>query len=184
MNWLYKASAKTGSQFTNRLLLRYTLMSSKRAFRVFSPEFLKSASSQEPLSTLEASWAGPWAVLETEGGKFHVHRVGDPTPIVVTDFREIALLIAATLPGAGRGRRYWLSDEKINDNSYGLATTLGERGLTLVGQIERQHEEILTPLSTAEHLVRCPASLAYLIEAVSTEALEQVDRLIADRRTN
>lgn len=56
-----------------------------------------------------------------------------------------------------------------------------KRGLGKVGRFERRHEEILGPLSVIEFLLRCSASLAFLIEAAPREVLEQIHRLVADR---
>lgn len=158
-------------------------MSKKRAVAVFCPEFLKRKATREPipLSTHEAAWSGPWAVA-AKGNEFVVHRVGDPTPVAITRFRETALLIAAALPAAGRGPLYWLTPERsTEDHMFGLTTILGEQGPTIVGRFERRHEELLGPLSNFEYLARSSTSMAYLIEAAPAEALAPAGRLITDR---
>lgn len=155
----------------------------ERTVSVFCREFLEQKDTRDPvpLSTHEAVWAGPWTVA-AKGEEFVIHRVGDPTPVAITRFRETALLLAATLPAVGRGPLYWLTPEKSDEHHrFGLTTTLGEQGPTVVGRFEKRHEELLGPLSIIEHLIRSPASLSYLIEAAPTESLTSAGQLIADR---
>ena len=58
-----------------------------------------------PLSTYEASLAGPWTV-ESRGEEYAVIREGEIEPEAVLRFRDTALLLAASLPVTGRGARY------------------------------------------------------------------------------
>lgn len=158
-------------------------MSQERAVTVFCPEFLERKTAREPipLATHEAAWSGPWAV-SSSGGEFVVHRVGNSKPVAITGYCDTALLLAAVLPAIGRGPLFWLSHERSpEDQMFGLTTTLGERGPTIVGRFEQRHEEVLGPLSAFEYLVRSPTSMAYLIEAAPTESLAPVGRLITER---
>lgn len=150
---------------------------------VFTPAFIEWSTHREPvpLTSQEAFWSGPWTVAEKHN-EFVVHRVGDPTPMAFTRYRETALLVAAALPAVGRGPLYWLSGEKNKTHGmYDLLTILGEKGLDAVGRLECRYDEILCVLSTIEFLLRCSASLSFLIEAAPRDVLEQVNRLVSDR---
>lgn len=150
-------------------------MFQERETTVFCPDFLKRKAAREPipLSAHESTWSGPWTVGPA-GERFAVRRTGDPTPVAVTSYRDTALLLAATLPAVGRGPLYWLTPERATGRRmFDLVTILGEQGPAVVGEFERHYEEILTPLSIAEYLVRSPSSLAYLLEAAPVETLVQ-----------
>ena len=101
-------------------------------------------------------------------------------------FRDTALLLAAALPVTGRGTRYWTELEPAEGEkpAVALKTVIGEHGLATVGRLESRHDELLATLSTVEHLVRSPASLAFLLEAAPVEALRQAFELFAARLTD
>ncbi len=92
---------------------------------VFAPEFLEQAFEREPppLTGPEATWAGPWKV-EPQDGSFFVVRESGGEPVVVTERRETALLLAAVLPVVGRDPLYWIE----RGETEGEATLKAARG--------------------------------------------------------
>jgi hypothetical protein len=154
-----------------------------RQLTVFTSEFLELLARREPvpLSTYEATLAGPWTV-ERRDEEYAVLREGDDEPEAVLRFRDTALLLAAALPVTGRGARYWACVEPAcGQGTAIILKTVGEQGPATVGKLGSRHEELLATLSTMEHLLCCPASLAFLIEAAPVEALSRAFELLAGR---
>ncbi len=152
---------------------------------VFSPEFLQLAYRREsvPTATLEATWAGPWRVERHQEG-YAVLRESDGKPEALTEFWDTAAIMAAIFPIVGRENLYCL--ESADDGDFGavLKTLLGDRGWTTVGRLRLCHEGIAEPMSVAEHLLRSPAALAFLLSAAPYETLQQAGTIAAQRLAN
>lgn len=156
-----------------------------RQHAVFSPAFLELLARRDPvpLSTYEAALAGPWTI-ERRGDEYAVVREADGELAAVVRFQDTALLLAASLPLTGRGARYWARRESEGDGEeavLALTTIVGEQGPTTVGRLRRRNEELLATLSTVEHLLRSPASLALLLEAAPVESLSQAFEMFFGR---
>ncbi len=147
---------------------------------VFAPEFLEQAFEREPppITGPEAAWAGPWKV-EPQGGSFYVVRESGGDPVVVTERRETALLLAAVLPVAGRDPLYWIERGEPEAE----ATLKAARGKDVVtaGRLRYEHRDIAESLNVAEYLLRSPTALALLLEAAPFETLEQAGAVLARR---
>ena len=152
---------------------------------VFSHEFLQLVYKQEevPIGTREATWAGPWRVERYQEG-FAVLRESDGKPEAVTEFWETAAIMAAVFPIVGRENLYRL--ERVEDHDYGavLKTLFGDRGWTTLGRLRLCHEGVVEPMSVAEHLLRSPSALAFLLSAAPFETLQQAGTIVAQRLAN
>jgi len=152
---------------------------------VFSPEFLQLLYKQEavPIGTQEATWAGPWRVERHEEG-YAVLRESADKPEAVTEFWETAAIMAAVFPIVGRENLYCL--ERVEGGDFGavLKMLFGDRGWTTLGRLRLCHEGVVAPMSVAEHLLRSPAALAFLLSAASYESLQQAGTLLAKRLAN
>ncbi|MCP4664571.1 MAG: hypothetical protein GY856_55000 [bacterium] len=152
---------------------------------VFSPEFIQLVQQREavPGATQEATWAGPWRV-EPQQEEFAVVRESDGRIEAVTEFWDTAAIMAATFPIVGRENLYCL--ESADDGDFGavLKTLFGDRGWTTVGRLRLCHEGIAEPMSVAEHLLRSPAALAFLLAAAPYETLQQAGTIAAQRLAN
>ncbi len=147
---------------------------------VFAPEFLEQAFERDPppITGPEATWAGPWKV-ELQGESFFVVRENGGEPVVVTECRETALLLAAVMPVVGRDPRYWIKRGKKPGNVR-LKTARGKDVVT-VARIRYEHRDLAESLNVAEYLLRTPTALAFLLEAAPFEALEQAGAVLARR---
>ncbi len=152
---------------------------------VFSSEFLQLAYQREsvPTATLEATWAGPWKVERHQEG-YAVLRESDGKPEAVTEFWETAAIMAAVFPIVGRENSYRL--ERVEDHDYGavLKSLFGDRGWTTLGRLRLCHEGVVEPMSVAEHLLRSPAALAFLLAAAPFETLQQAGMIVAQLLAN
>ncbi len=102
-------------------------------------------------------------------------READGEPEAIIRFEDTALLLAASLPVTGRGARYWTTLEPTDGQEamFVLKTIGSERGPVTVGILRSRHEELLATLSTVDHLLRSPASLAFVLEAAPVESLSR-----------
>ena len=147
---------------------------------VFAPEFLEQAFEREPppITGPEAAWAGPWRV-EPHGEEFAVVRKSSGEPVAVTERRETALLITAVLPATGRDQMYWL--DRQGKGGIALKTVRGRHGSVSAGRLHHEIRGLAEALSVAEHLLRSPTALAFLLEAAPFETLEQTGAVLARR---
>jgi hypothetical protein len=157
-----------------------TLSSSHNAF---SPSFLQRISKRdEPPPSGEADAAGPWRILEVQGGGFGLFRMGESpdrgsSPAAVFRDRWLALLAAAVLPGTGRDAAFHLHKER---GSEGFTVEAGNGGEAL-GSLTLFDERLVEALHVAEGLLRSPESLANLLEAAGQIALERAGAVLDER---
>ncbi|HEX7184572.1 MAG TPA: hypothetical protein VF756_22285 [Thermoanaerobaculia bacterium] len=148
----------------------------------FHPEFLKRLGERdEPVTAGEADVAGPWLVEEIPGHGWGLYRAGESLargfrPTAVFPDHDLARLAAAVLPGTGRDRLFRLATEQDADG-YEVVLDGGEA----VGRLRLFDEALVDALNVAVSLVRSPQSLAYLLEAAGSLALERCGALL-DRR--
>ena len=148
----------------------------------FSAVFLRRLDERdEPITAAEADMAGPWAVEPVAGQGFGVFRAGEhPSrgfpPFAVFPDRFLALLAAAVLPGVGRDPLLQLSPEPGPD---GYAVQLDDG--TVVGHLPQFEELLVDGVNVALGLVRLPVSLAFLLEAAGSVALERCGAILDER---
>ncbi len=151
----------------------------------FHPDFLKQIGERdEPVTAAEADVAGPWFVEKIPGEGWGLYRAGEGlargfAPAAVFPDRFLALLAAAVVPGTGRDRLLRLDGEE-DAGGFPVQLNDGETGET-VGHLRLFDEPLLDGLNVAIHLVRSPQSLAYLLEAAGSLALERCGAIL-DRR--
>jgi hypothetical protein len=144
---------------------------------VFAPEYLALlAQRDEPETAPEADTAGTWHV-EAHPRGWAVLRNGESlekghTPTAVVLRKEVALVLAAVLPGTGRRFRYRLS---LDADSEGLTPLLLEG--RQVGTFLYFDEELLAGLNAVDALMASPSDFAWLLDAMGGLALEHVDRI-------
>jgi hypothetical protein len=147
---------------------------------VFAPEYLALlAQRDEPETAPEADTAGPWH-LETHPRGWAVLRNGESLakghePAAVVLRREVALVLAAVLPGTGRRFRYHLS---VDSDAEGLTPLLlaGRQ----VGTFRFFDEDLLAGLNAVDALLASPSDFAWLLDAMGGLALEHVERIAVD----
>jgi hypothetical protein len=144
----------------------------------FDEEFLDRLLEDDPPPTaLAAATAGPWRVEPTAGGGHAVLRVGerlpDDEPAAVFDERQVALLLAAALPGSAARERFRLQSER-DGGGYAVA-----RAGRPVGRMAWFDPHLTAVLSALEELLASPAALALLLEAAGRDALEQAGKALA-----
>jgi hypothetical protein len=145
----------------------------------FSSTFLASFGERdEPPTVGEADVAGPWFVVPIPGVGFGLFRAGESLargfqPAAVFSDRWLALLAAAVLPGTGRDALLRLNKE-ADAEGYGVVLDDGE----VVGHFELFDEALLDGMNCAAALLRSPASLAYLLEAAGSVALERCGAIL------
>ena len=148
----------------------------------FQPDFLQQLGERdEPVTAAEADVAGPWRLEKVEGEGWALFRAGESRargyhPTAVFADRNLALLAAAVVPGTGRDRLLRLDNEGGSD---GFAVTLDDG--TPVGSFRLFDEPLLDALNVVVGLVRSPQSLAYLLEAAGSLALERCGALLDER---
>jgi hypothetical protein len=148
----------------------------------FQPGFLERIGElDEPSSGPEADVAGDWHVEEIPGAGFGVYRIGEGRarsfrPVAVFHERSHALLAAAALPCTGRDAAFRLGTE-VELAGYPVRDIAGK----LAGHLHLFDENLTAALHVLESLLRSPASLANLLEAAGSLALERAG-VILDHR--
>ena len=109
----------------------------------------------EPPTAGEADTAGPWTVEPVPGVGFALYRAGESRarafkPVALFTERWLALLAAAVLPGTGRERLLFLSQEAGAGGTY--AVTL--QGGHPVGLLALFDESLVDDLNAAIGLIR------------------------------
>ncbi|HEX7186099.1 MAG TPA: hypothetical protein VF756_30010 [Thermoanaerobaculia bacterium] len=148
----------------------------------FHPEFLKQLGERdEPVTAAEADVAGPWRLEKVEGAGWALYRASEGRargylPTAVFADRNLALLAAAVVPATGRDRLLRLDGEGGSD---GFAVALDDGAA--VGHFRLFDEPLLDALNVAVGLVRSPQSLAWLLEAAGSLALERCGAILDER---
>lgn len=145
----------------------------------FHPEFLARLDRiGDPLTAAEAAHGGFWRVVQRPDESYGLYRVwespekGDE-PFAVLQDRSMALLAAAFLPLAAKSRTLW--SQNADD---GRGQTL-YRDAQSIGQLRYSDPEFTEILNLAEALVRSPESIAALLEAAGSAALEPAGKILA-----
>lgn len=142
---------------------------------IFTASFTRALATETEGSagaTSEAETAGPWEVLASGLG-WSVGTQADAGVEVLTGDHELALLVAAALPGTGR------------EPFFRLVETRGEHGFPLLaadgapaGHIRHFNQRLAEALHTLECLRRDPLSLARFLHAARTTALDRAGRYL------
>jgi hypothetical protein len=147
---------------------------------VFTPEYLAYlAERDEPETAPEADTAGPFHVEKHPRG-WAVFSQGESlargtVPAAVFSRKELALIVAATLPGTGRRLRYRLSPDP---DEHGHPILLEGRQ---VGHMRYFDENLLAALNVVDALLAAPREFAFLLDAMGGLALEHVDTIAVAR---
>jgi hypothetical protein len=154
----------------------------------FSAPFLDRLNERdEPPTAGEADVAGPWRIELIPGHGFGLFRVGESlargfAPVAVFPSRWLALILAAVLPGTGRGPLVRLEKTADADGVYPLILP-GPDGGEVVGHFQLFDEAAVGAMSVAIHLLQAPESLAYLLEAAGAVALQRCGAILDERAT-
>ena len=164
----------------------------------FTQSFLnRLAERDEPPTAGEADVAGPWRIEKIPGHGFGLFRLGESlrrgfAPAAVFPSRWLALICAAILPGTGQDPLLLLSKEPDADGAYpvtlsGGGSDDGDGGEGPVGFFPLFEEKAMDAMNVLAHLLRSPESLAFVLEAAGSVALERcgviLDERVADDRT-
>jgi hypothetical protein len=156
---------------------------------VFTERFLgRMAERDEPPTAGDADVAGPWRVEAIAGHGFGLFRMGESlargfAPVGVFPSRWLALVAAAVLPGTGRDPLIRIEKQPDADGVYplllpGLALAGGGE---VVGQLQLFEEDLVAAMNVAIHLLQAPESLAWLLEAAGSVALERCGAILDER---
>ncbi len=156
---------------------------------IFTVEFLcRMVERDEPPTAGEADVAGPWRIEEVPGEGFGLFRIGDSlargfAPVAVFPSRWLALIAAAVLPGTGRDPLIRIEKQPDADGGYplllpGLASAGGGE---VVGRLQLFEEDLVAAMNVAIHLLQAPESLAWLLEAAGSVALERCGAILDER---
>jgi hypothetical protein len=110
------------------------------------------------------------------------------TPAAVFPSRWLALVCAAILPGTGQDPLLLLSKEADADGAYpvtlaggGSGDGGGADGEGPVGFFPLFEERTLDAMNVLVHLLRSPESLAFVLEAAGSVALERCGAILDER---
>lgn len=144
----------------------------------FHPEFLARLDRYpDPLTAAEAAHGGLWRIVRREDESYGLYRVwespedGDE-PFAVLSERSMALLAAAFLPLVARSQTLWSQEAEE-----GRGQTL-YRDARPIGRLRYNDPEFTEVLNLAEALARSPASIAALLEAAGSAALEPTGKIL------
>ncbi len=131
----------------------------------------------EPVNAAEAEAAGPWHVIAAPGGGWAVVADGESLeegdePTAVLRDRDLALLVAAVLPGTGREPLIRLG----KDAEPGGYPLLG--GGEALGHLRLFNENLAAALNVLELLRRSPLGLARLLAAAGGLALTRTGKIL------
>ena len=145
------------------------------------PFLLRFGELDEPPTAGEADVAGPWEVEEIPGFGYGLFRAGETwdrhfQPVAVFHRRPVALLAAAVLPGTGRDAAFRLAD-KLTSAGFAITDSTGQ----LAGHSALFNEPLIAALHVVESIVSAPESLANLLEAAGSLALERAGAILDQR---
>jgi hypothetical protein len=153
---------------------------------VFTTQFLgRLAERDEPPTAGDADVAGPWRVESIPGEGFGLFRTGESlergfVPVGLFPSRWLALIIAAILPGTGRDPFVRIEKTPDEDGAYPLILP-GPEGGEVVGRFQLFDEAAVDAMNVAIHLLQAPESLANLLEAAGSVALERCGAILDER---
>jgi hypothetical protein len=160
---------------------------------IFTTQFLGlMAERDEPPTAGDADVAGPWRVEPVPSPGFGLFRVGESqvrgfAPAAVFPSRWLALVCAAILPGTGQDPVLLLSKQPVGAGVYpvtlagGGSGDGGEGGGGPVGFFPLFEERAVDAMNVLLHLLRSPESLAFVLEAAGSVALERCGVILAER---
>jgi hypothetical protein len=152
----------------------------------FTTQFLgRLAERDEPSTAGDADVAGPWRIEPVPGSGFGLFRIGESlergfAPVGAFPSRWLALIVAAVLPGTGRDPLVRIDKQPDADGVYPLILP-GPDGAEVVGQLQVFDEELVGAMNVAIHLLQAPESLAWLLEAAGSVALERCGAILEER---
>jgi hypothetical protein len=152
----------------------------------FNSLFLSRLAEQdEPPTAGDADVAGPWRIEPIPGHGFGLFRLGESlargfAPVAVFPSRWLALIAAAVLPGTGRDPLLRIGKQPDADGVYPLFLP-GRDGDEIAGRLQLFDETLLDAMNVAIHLLQAPESLAWLLEAAGTVALERCGAILDER---
>jgi hypothetical protein len=152
----------------------------------FTPRFLDRLNERdEPPTAGEADVAGQWRIEPIPGHGFGLFRVGESlargfAPVAVFPSRWLALVLAAVLPGTGKEPLVRLEKTADADGVYPLILP-GPDGGEVAGRFQLFDEAAVGAMNVAAHLLQAPESLAYLLEAAGSVALERCGAILDER---
>lgn len=131
----------------------------------------------EPASAAEAEAAGPWHVIAAPGGGWAVVADGErldegDEPAAVVRDRDLALLVAAVLPGTGREPLVRLGRD-AKPGGYPLLVE-GE----VLGHLRLFNENLAAAVNVLELLRRSPLGLARLLAAAGGLTLARTGKIL------
>lgn len=131
----------------------------------------------EPFSAAEAEAAGPWHVIAAPEGGWAVVADGESLeegdePAAVLRDRDLALMVAAVLPGTGREPLVRLG----KDAEPGGYPLLGEG--EALGHLRLFNENLAAALNVLELLRRSPLGLARLLAAAGGLTLARTGKIL------
>jgi hypothetical protein len=166
----------------------------------FSSSFLnRLAELDEPPTAGDADVAGPWRiepVVSNGGHGFGLFRTGESlsrgfAPAAVFPSRWLALVCAAILPGTGRDPLLILSKQPDAHGAYPVALAGGGSdgggddgdgdGGGPAGFLALFDERAVDVMNVLVHLLRSPESLAFVLEAAGSVALERCGAILEER---
>ena len=165
----------------------------------FTQLFLsRLAERDEPPTAGEADVAGPWRIEPIPGHGFGLFRIGESlvrgfAPAAVFPSRWLALVCAAILPGTGQDPLLLLSKEPDADGAYPVNLAGGGSddgsddggggagGEGPVGFFPLFEERAVDAMNVLVHLLRSPESLAFVLEAAGSVALERCGAILDER---
>jgi hypothetical protein len=163
----------------------------------FSSSFLnRLAERDEPPTAGDADVAGPWRIEAIPNHGFGLFRLGESlsrgfAPAAVFPSRWLALLCAAILPGTGRDPLLILSRQPDAHGAYPVALAGGGSdgggddgdggGGGPVGFFPLFEERAVDAMNVLVHLLRSPESLAFVLEAAGSVALERCGAILDER---
>jgi hypothetical protein len=139
----------------------------------------------EPPTAGDADVAGPWRIEPIPGHGFGLFRIGESlarghAPVAVFPSRWLALLAAAVLPGTGRDPLLRIDKQPDADGAFPLLLP-GRDGDELAGRLHLFDERLVDALNVAVYLLETPQSLAWLLEAAGSVALERCGAILDER---
>jgi hypothetical protein len=155
----------------------------------FTISFLgRLAERDEPPTAGDADVAGPWRIESIPAHGFGLFRVGESlargfAPVAVFPSRWLALLMAGILPGTGRDPLLLLAKQPDAEGVYPVTLAGGgdDGGDGPVGVLQLFDEKAVAALNVVIHLLQAPESLAYVLEAAGSVALERCGAILDER---
>jgi len=140
---------------------------------LFDAEALWQLAEEDGPAATEAETARPWCVERPAEGGWALVAEGLAELRTVCGEYQVALLLAAALPGSGRRSRFALGEQ-------GPPFLLLDEGEP-AARLPVFHADLATEESALAAVLRSPASLALLLEAAGAELLGQAARIVARR---